>query len=197
MGREALVCATVGGESAEGRALLESTELILRGAWRRRWPVDALAAVRVEQDALVFEVDDTTVQLALGVAEAAAWARRIATPPPSLASKLGVSAAAPAFVCGPLDDAPLVQALHGATTTDPTRATQLVAVVADDAGLAAALAQFSRLPAARHAWLVYPKGRAAAPGDGAIRAAMRAAGHADSKSCAVSERLTATRYSRR
>jgi hypothetical protein len=197
MGREARVRVTLGGESAEAHALLEGTELILRGAWRRRWPLDALAAVRVEHDALVFEADGGTVRLALGATQAAAWARKIALPPPTLASKMGLGPAAPAWVCGPLDDTQLAQALRDATTTNPHRATQLVAVVLDDAGLASAMAQFGRLPAARHAWLVYPKGRAAAPGDSAIRAAMRAAGFADSKSCAVSERLTATRYSKR
>lgn len=196
MGREAAVRASVGRESADVKALLESRELILRGALRRRWALEALAGVHIEGDALVFEAGDETVRLALGAKEAAAWLRKIETPPPSLASKLGVTAGAPAFVCGSVDDAELAAALHGATTTDAKAATQLVAVVMNEAELAAALRQFARLPAARHAWLVYPKGKAANPGDTAIRAAWRAAGFNDTKSCAVSERLTATRYSR-
>ena len=40
-------------------------------------------------------------------------------------------------------------------------------------------------------WAVYPKGGAM---DAAVRTALRAAGWRDAKACAVSERLTATRY---
>ena len=196
MGREAAVRATVGGESADVKALLESRELILRGALRRRWALESLAGVHVDGELLVFEAGDETVRLALGAKEAAAWLRKIETPPPSLAAKLGVSSAAPAFVCGTVDDAELAAALQGATTADAKAASQLVALVLDGADLAAALRQFARLPAARHAWLVYPKGKAANPGDTAIREAWRAAGFNDTKSCAVSEHLTATRYSR-
>ncbi|WP_294330103.1 hypothetical protein [uncultured Sphingomonas sp.] len=43
-------------------------------------------------------------------------------------------------------------------------------------------------------WAVYPKGKAAAFGDGAIRTASRSAGYRDSKSCSVSALRTATRY---
>ena len=45
-------------------------------------------------------------------------------------------------------------------------------------------------------WTVYPKGKAGQFGDTAIRTALRDAGWRDTKSCAVSERLTATRYNR-
>jgi hypothetical protein len=41
MGREALTHAEVGGECGEVRALLESGELILRGAIRRHFPRSA------------------------------------------------------------------------------------------------------------------------------------------------------------
>lgn len=196
MGREAAARATVGRESADVKALLEGQELILRGALRRRWPLQALAKTAVDGGALVFEAGGEAVRLELGAAEAAAWAKKITTPPPTLAAKLGVGAAAPAFVCGPLDDAELAAALQGATTADPKAATQLVAVVLDRPALATALKQFARLPAARHAWLVYAKGKAADPGDAAIREAWRAAGCNDTKTCAVSATLTATRYSR-
>lgn len=196
MGREARVQATVGGASAEVQALLESRELILRGGLRRRWALDTLAGTAVDGGALAFVAGGEAVRLELGAAEAAAWAKKIATPPPTLAAKLGVGAATPAFTCGPLDDAALAAALQGATTADAKAAGQLVAVVLDAAGLAAALRQMARLPAARHAWLVYPKGKAANPGDAAIREAWRGAGFNDTKTCAVSATLTATRYSR-
>jgi hypothetical protein len=43
-------------------------------------------------------------------------------------------------------------------------------------------------------WAVYPKGTGVAFGDSEIRSLLRALGFRDSKSCSVSERLTATRY---
>jgi hypothetical protein len=46
-------------------------------------------------------------------------------------------------------------------------------------------------------WAVYPKGMAANPGEAAIRSALRSAGWMDNKTCAVSARLTATRYGRK
>lgn len=197
MGREATTGCRIGSANGSVKALLESTELVLRGepALRRRWPVAALQAVQVQGEALVFQAGGEAVQLALGAREAAAWARRIATPPPTLAAKLGVTAERPAFVCGRVDDDALAAALHGATTADAAAAHWLVAVVRDAQDLAAALDRFAGMHAA-HAWLVYPKGRAADPGDAAIRSAWRAAGCMDSKTCAVSDTLTATRYTR-
>lgn len=43
-------------------------------------------------------------------------------------------------------------------------------------------------------WTIYPKGRGVAFGEREIRTALRAAGFRDTKSCAVSGLLTATRY---
>ena len=54
MGREATVRATVGAESAETRALLESDALILRGTLRRRFPRVAMTDVTVDGDRLRF-----------------------------------------------------------------------------------------------------------------------------------------------
>jgi hypothetical protein len=51
-------------------------------------------------------------------------------------------------------------------------------------------ARYPRLPI----WAVYPKGRNVPFGDSAIRDTLRAHGFRDTKSCAVSARLTATRY---
>ncbi len=198
MGREAQADCRIGSQQGRAKALLESTELVLRGEapLRRRWPIEALQQVHVAGEALVFEAAGEVVVLVLGAREASAWARRIATPPPTLAAKLGVAAQRPAFICGAIDDDTLAAALRGATTADAAAAHCLIALVRSEADLAAALAMCAGL-AAPHVWLVYPKGRAANPGDAAIRAAWRKAGWMDNKACAVSDTLTATRYTRR
>lgn len=197
MGREALAHAQVGATADEVKALLESTELILRGpALRRRYALATMSDVAVQGDALCFRAGGEAVQLTLGAAEAAAWQRKLLTPPPTLAAKLGVSADAPALVLGTVDDAALAQALQGATTRRAADAALLIALVYSEADLQRAVARHAPL-ATRVMWVVHGKGKAAPLGDTAIRAALRAQGYVDNKTSAVSERLTATRYVRR
>jgi hypothetical protein len=116
--------------------------------------------------------------------------------PPSLAAKLGVSAATPAAVFGPVaDDAELATALQGACTDDASAAAMLVALVLSADDLERAVARHADVAGAA-LWVVHAKGKAAVLGDTAIRQALRARGYADTKTTAVSDRLTATRYRR-
>jgi hypothetical protein len=199
MGREATCPAQVGPERAEVKALLESTELILRGAIKRRYRVAELRDVRVAGGALHFQVGGETVALRLGVEQSQSWATKIKTPPPSLAAKLGVGPTQRAFVCGVVDDAALVQALQTATTTDAKSAHVLLAVLRNEADLSNAIKTHARMgcPAM---WVVYRKGegkgKAAALGDTQVRQTLRAQGYMDNKTAAVSDTLTATRYAR-
>ena len=196
MGREATCTVRVGTQTAEVKALLESTELILRGAIKRRYAITALQGVQAVDGELRFLADGERVVLQLGAADAASWAKKIATPSPSLAAKLGVSPDKPAFVFGTLDDAVLRAALKGHTTGDVQAASLLVALMHTQAELDAAIAQHQRMPCAAM-WAVYPKGRGVALTDASIRTALRALGYVDNKSSAVSDTLTATRYVRR
>lgn len=196
MGREATCTARVGTQTAEVKALLESTELILRGVIKRRYAIAALKGTQVLDGELRFHADGDAVALQLGSKEAASWAKKIATPPPSLAAKLGVSADKPAFVLGRLDDATLAAALQGATTANAQAAAELIALIHSEADLAAAIAQHASM-ACKALWAVYPKGRGAAVSDAVVRAALRSCGYMDNKTSAVSAALTATRYSRR
>lgn len=193
MGREALTHAEIGDEAGEVRALLERDELILRGDLRRRYPRTSLEQVAVEGDDLRFVSGGELVRLTLGERAAEVWQRAIATPPPTLRAKLGLADGGTAIVVGTVDDAALVEALAGTSADDQSSATMVVARIDGPADLAAAravLADHPRLPL----WAVYPKGRNVAFGDAAIRDTLRAAGFRDTKACAVSDRLTATRY---
>lgn len=194
MGREASVRAEIGGETGEVRALLESTELILRGAIKRRYPKAELRDVSVEGETLRFTSGGETVRLHLGARVAQSWAKAIATPPPSLGAKLGLDKGR-AFVVGRFDDPVLAEALDGATVDDPANATLLIAPIDGPDDLARATALQGAHPHLA-LWAIYSKGRDVAFGDSAIRTALRGAGFRDTKSCAVSERLTATRYNR-
>lgn len=189
MGREAQVHAEVGAEVAEVKALLESGELILRGALRRRFARAAITDARAEGEVLRFACDGETVRLHLGARAAVAWAKAVATPPPDLRHKLGLKPGVKALFLGVCDDAALTEALAEALTDDAAAAAMLIARIDGPADVAAAQALGAHLPI----WAVYRKGKTAF-GDAAIRSALRAVGCRDTKSCAVSDRLTATRY---
>lgn len=198
MGREANCHCRAGSESAVAKVLLESTEVILRGAIKRRYALACIAQVQVHGADLRFEASGEAVTLELGAKEAAAWARKLLKPPPSLAAKLGLGPDQPTFVLGSVQDPALASALHGAVTPDAAQARQWLAVLmvpADLQGLLHALQALQAEPAPA-VWAVYRKGPAALPGDAQVRQALRGAGYRDHKTSAVSDTLTATRYAR-
>jgi hypothetical protein len=196
MGLEAACLCRWPDGSGEVKALLESRELILRGALRRRIEFATMSAVRADGECLWFEAEGAAVALDLGAARAALWARKILSPP-SLASKLGIGPAAPVFVIGAVADPALAAALDGAAAETPAAARFSLAVIADEADLVAALGRHEAALPDRPIWLVYGKGKQAVFGEAAVRRFMRAAGYIDAKVSAVSDTLSATRYARR
>ena len=165
----------------------EATELILRGAIKAL-ALSALEAVRVEGDALCFSVGPESVSLQLGAPEAGKWADPSPRRLKSLAAKLGLAPERPAWVLGMVADAALADALAGHTA--PTLATaNAVAGGAARAHGVARVAEPTAGAAVPALWAV----TLAAPWTPPCTA-LRAAGWRDAKVCAVSERLTATRY---
>jgi len=199
MGREASCTARVGAETAETTALLESTTVVLRGALRRRWDIAALQGLCVAGEELRFDAGGEAVALVLGEKEAQRWLKKLQAPPPTLAAKLGVGPANPALLIGPtagtLDPA-LAEALADGLTGNPRQARMLVAVLSKPAELTR-MADFHADMICKTVWVVHAKGPAASPSDAEVRAEMRGRGYVDNKSCAVSDKLTATRYVRR
>ena len=196
MGREATCTARVGTETAEATALLESTTVVLRGDIKRRWDIAALQNLRLDGEELRFEAGDEAVALVLGEKEAGRWLKKLQTPPPTLAAKLGVSADNPALLIGPTSgplDPALAEALAGCITTNMREARMLVAVLSKAAELPR-MAEFHADMICKTVWVVHPKGPDADPSDAQVRTAMRGWGYVDNKTSAVSGTLTATRY---
>jgi hypothetical protein len=222
MGSEAIGSVTIRDEHGatvahahDVKALLESRELILRGPLRRTLKVERLREVAAKGDRLRFRHEKEQYELTLGAAVAARWAKKILTPPPSLAAKLGISPERPALVIGRVTDALLVEALLGATAGGEPRpllgsgppqpapnirdgdyvtVSVAVAEVDDAEGLDRAL---SALPPGVPIWLAHRKGRGVDFGEAEIRQRMRTLGFIDTKVSAVSDARTATRYSPR
>ena len=196
MGREAACTARVGNETAEATALLESTTVVLRGDIKRKWEIAALLNLRVDGEELRFEAGDEAVALVLGEKEAGKWLKKLQTPPPTLAAKLGVSAENPALLIGPTQgalDPALAEALAGSITTNVREARMLVAVLSKASELPR-MAEFHADMICKTVWVVHPKGPDADPSDAEVRTAMRGWGYVDNKTSAVSDALTATRW---
>ena len=194
MGLEAETTCTHGGKTYKVRALLESTELILRGDLKRKLPLTSLTNVHASNTSLSFSANGESYTLALTANKAATWAKKITSPPPSLAKKLGLSAEALAFVIGKTDDAELDAALKGNTTPTPQQAALFIAVTRDEAQLTTALKTYGKAQAPL--WLINVKGPKSALGENAIREKLRVLGFMDTKTCAVSATLSGTRYNR-
>jgi hypothetical protein len=194
MGLEAETTCRLGGKAHKVKALLESAELILRGELKRKLPIVALKNVSANGAALSFEAEGESFSLDLGAARATAWAKKIATPPPSLAMKLGIGKASQAFLIGAVEHAELKAALKGNTTANTKDASVFIAVIRSETELSAALKAYGK--AQVPIWLVNIKGPKSPLGENPIREKMRAAGFKDTKTCAVSATLSGTRYNR-
>lgn len=194
MGREAQGVISFQGQAGAGKLVLEADALILRGAVRARIGRDQITGFDVAGDALRIATGLGEVMAELGAKEAALWCKALAKPLPDLAEKLGISADRPVHVIGVLTDPALVQAVARSGVSAPDAALFL-AELRDAAALHAALAVIAPYPKAAF-WGATQKGKSSFT-DADLRAVMRGAGYIDSKSCAVSDRLTATRYGMR
>lgn len=199
MGREAVAQANWQGQSGWVTALLEGDALILRGDVRLKLPRTAISAWRVAGPDLVLSTAEGLLTLTLGEEEAVAWDRHLAKPRPGLREKLGLTQTKRAFVLSPvtdeLTDELLAEALAGHMAETAGDAHFLLAILRDEAGLVAAIA--AAVHHDGHLWAIHEKGRHPALPESTIRTALRAAGFVDSKACAVSDTLSATRYARR
>lgn len=197
MGREAQGEARCGGESGAVKALLEAQEIILRGAVRRRFARAALTDLAVDGEVLRFRAGAEEVVLTLGAKEAAAWLRKLSTPEPTLAEKLGIAADRKVLLFGTAQDIALRQAIEGSEARHAGEAVQGLIVATSPAELAEALEQHRRALPTAVLWIVHPKGPAASLKDAEVRQTLRGLGYVDTKICAVSAALTATRYAPR
>jgi hypothetical protein len=194
MGREAICDCTFAGTTTKVKALLESEELILRGDIHLRAPLHALHHVRVESASLCFNLDMGAVRLDLGATAAKSWAKKIKTPPPSLADKLGITGKTVRAI-GPISDRALDSALISAARISARSPDLILSYVDTPESLAntlrAAKAQLARsIPI----WLIYRKGPGHPLNESVIRTTLRANGLMDTKVASVSAELTALRF---
>jgi hypothetical protein len=194
LGSEAVCNVRYGSRVSEGKALLETTELIFRGAeFRLRIPFREMTSLADEDGELRVGFAGETAVFELGK-DAAKWAVKIRNPR-GLMDKLGVKAGASVAVLGVHDD-DFMQQLRAKTEA-----------VADGAGAGEAdfvfyeadrpedLSRLHELVTSIKrngaVWVVSPKGKGAQIKDTDVMAAAREAGLVDTKVVSFSDTHTA------
>jgi hypothetical protein len=186
MGQEIKCRVDFGKQSSEGKALLESTEIIFRGEFRLKIPFQDITALEAAGGKLSVRYPDGLAVFHVGKA-AEKWAERIRNPPSRL-DKLGVKAGTKVQLIGKHDDdfrRDLAE--RGAVTTKSKPDLAFLSVRTKDELVE--LAYLREQPV----WVIYPKGIKPITENDVI-AAGRAAGFADIKVCAFSATHTALKF---
>jgi len=189
MGAEADCRVELNGESSDGRALLESHELIFRGDFRLRIPFRTISSLTSEDGRLTIGFGDTVAVFHLGE-KADGWANKIKNPK-GLLDKLGVKPGHKISVAS-LDDEGFVAELRTRTsdvsTSRPRSSSDAIFLGAADKR------SLDRLPALRRnitpggaIWVVRPKGQDSGLKETDIIAAAKAHGLVDVKVVSFSE----------
>lgn len=195
MGSEAICALTFQGRTAQGKALLETDEVVFRSpGLRLRLAFRDLRRVDVEAGHLVLTGPDGEVRIALGPV-AARWAEKIRNPP-TLLDKLGIKPHARVTVLS-VDDRAFLDALakSGADVSPRLRKESDVVLLQVDAK--ADLARVAKLApylaTTGGLWIIHPKGREDLR-DTDVIAAGKKAGLVDNKTSRFSATHTALRF---
>ncbi len=192
MGDEIRCVATLGRARSEGKALLETDELIFRGDFRAKVPYAQVTAVSARDGTLRVTWPDGTLVLQLG-ARADRWAERIRSPR-SVLDKLGVAGEHTVSVLGVPDEEFLRRLRDRAKRVSVGRLLKRVDLIFYGAERKDALGRLSALAEsmARDGaiWVIRPKGvKTITEAD--VMAAGKAAGLVDTKVVRFSDTHTA------
>jgi hypothetical protein len=189
MGQEIRCRVDFGKQTSEGKALLETNEVIFRGGFRLKIPHASIAGMSVRDGKLTVAFPEGEAIFHLGEPAAEKWAERIRNPPSRL-DKLGVKPGTRVRFVGPHDE-DFLQELRDRGAETVARDPDIVFL---RAGARAQLAKIGAI-AAPALWIVYPKGLKSITENDVI-AAGRAAGLKDTKVASFSATHTALRFSR-
>lgn len=197
MGREASCHCVWAGQAGECKVLLETYELIVRGPIRRSAPIASLTGIFVRDGDLIFCAGDDEVTLSLGSTLAQSWAKRLTTPPPTLATKLGILPGSHIALIGEIESEELKSAIAGAALTESREVSLILALVRTGKDLNYVLDRYPTYTSNPPIWIIYPKGARQPLGESEIRSTLRHVGFIDTKVASVSQTLTALRFIKR
>ena len=193
MGNEAVCRVRFGDQVSEGKALLETAELIFRGDFRLRIPFRQITELESEDGELRVRFDQGTAVFDLG-RDAAPWATKIRNPR-GLLDKLGVKPSHLVAVLGVQDENFLSQLRQRTAIVQEGSVmpeADLVFYEADRLDDLARLEALARSINRKGAiWVVSPKGKGIEVKDTDVMAAAKSAGLVDTKVVAFSQTHTA------
>ncbi len=182
MGNEATVRAKVNGKADHGKALLETNEVVFRGAQRCVVRLEAKSRAKAAVGGAWLKLGE--LELELGAAEAGKWLEKIRKPK-SVLEKLGVKAGQKVQLINVADEA--FAAAYEKSEREPD-------VVFYQVGSPADLKRLPRISGEQVLWLLRPKGKNAPVGERETMAAGKAAGLVDVKVVGFSDTLSAEKY---
>jgi hypothetical protein len=193
MGAEIQCRARFGKQAGEGKALLETNEILFRGDFRLKIPLKEIKSVKAVKGELRVRFAGGEAVFEIGAA-VDKWADKILHPK-SVMEKIGVKAGSTAVVIGVKDVDFLKQLLGLAEVCEKVgRGCQLVFFGAESAAeLKLVPALTKSLASAGALWIVYPKGRKEITEVGVLSAG-RAAGLKDVKVVGCSATHTALKF---
>lgn len=192
MGSEAVCRVSFNGQVCEGKALLETSELIFRGEFRLKVAFTQITFLEAAGGELRVGYDGGTAVFELG-REAEKWAAKIRNPR-GLLDKLGVKPGMSVSVLGVRDDGFAAQLRERGIVPalEPVAGADLIFYEADRVEDLSQLATLRGCIGSTGAvWVVSPKGKAAALKDVDVIAAAREAGLVDTKVVGFSDTHTA------
>jgi hypothetical protein len=195
MGQQATCTLRLGNKVSRGTALLESTEMIVRGNSRLVIPFREMKSVQAVEGELCFEFRGSPARLGLGP-QAEKWAHKILHPP-SWLDKLGVKPDMEVAILN-LSEKKFEPQLRerGAhfSKGKPRKDSDLIFLGAEETRELKALRGLEKyLKPTGAVWVVYPKGRKEITEAGVL-AAGKAAGLVDVKVCGFSATHTALKF---
>jgi hypothetical protein len=186
MGQEIKCRVDFSGESSDGKALLETSEILFRGAFRLKIPFQAITALQASQGRLCVDYPDGQAVFHIGKA-AEKWVAKIRNPPSRL-DKLGVKPGTKIHLIG-RHDQDFRRELTQRGAVSSAKKPDLVFLSVKEKDQLVELAYLKEAPV----WIIYPKGIQALT-EGQVIAAGRAAGFIDVKVCGFSATHTALKF---
>ena len=191
MGYDAICTCTLGKQSSEGKAQLETDFLQFRSdEFRFKVLLKDLAEVKAAGEVLELKVEGRKARLHLGEKMASRWAEKILHPPGRL-EKLGVKASATVCVDGEFE--PAFTGEVAGRLASLAESDLIFLAAPDKSALCKIAALAKRMRPDAGLWIVYPKGRTAIREMDVITAG-RSAGLKDVKVVRFSETETALKF---
>ncbi len=192
MGSEAICHVTYKDNASEGKALLETAELIFRGDFRLKIPFTQIASLDTSHGELRVGYEGGVAVFELG-RNAEKWAEKIRNPR-DLLDKLGVKPEMSVSVLGVADEEFMTQLRGrvGEPSCEVVPGADMVFYEADRVEDLDCLPELRRtIKPAGSVWVVSPKGKSAVLKDVEVMAAAREAGLVDTKVVSFSATHTA------